>query len=211
MNTHFARYADDVREFVKAMKTWQDASIQAGSLQEQGVIKTAWLVMDAHQKVMNVIHELGINEVAWIVETWARFQAIMSRTGMELSIKGGKWSATNAPGFTHFVAVAAEDVDLVVLERLQAAGPERLRLILGLRSEQPRIGGHVKKRLTRAKYDVLDALKKAGEKGLSLHELRAKSGHSDCRAILRRLREDPDWAAVIQMAEGPGGRYRVLT
>jgi hypothetical protein len=84
-------------------------------------------------------------------------------------------------------------------------------LVLGPRSGQPQIGGRAKKRLTRPQYDVVEALVKAGEKGLSLDELKTKSKHNGAREILARLRKDPDWAAVILMAGTPGGRYYVLT
>jgi hypothetical protein len=83
-------------------------------------------------------------------------------------------------------------------------------VILGNPSEKPIVNGRTKRRLTRARYDVVKALLAESEDGLSKDSLATKSEHTDAVGILKRLAEsDPDWGSVIQLAGKPGGRYRI--
>jgi hypothetical protein len=85
-------------------------------------------------------------------------------------------------------------------------------VILGEFGDEPIVNGIRKARLTKPRHDVLKALLATGDGGLGKDSLATKSGHSDASRILRRLVDsDPDWASVIQMAEVPGGRYRIRT
>jgi hypothetical protein len=84
------------------------------------------------------------------------------------------------------------------------------RVVLQGRGEPPIVQGKAKSRLTYAQYDVVEALLKAGDSGLSKDELAVKGRHPDANRILKRLADsDPDWGTVIQMAGKPGGRYRI--
>jgi len=83
-------------------------------------------------------------------------------------------------------------------------------VVLGKRGDEPTVNGKRKKRLTTARYDVVNALLVAGDDGLSKDSLATESGHGDGHRILGRLaKSDSDWELVIQMAGEPGGRYRI--
>jgi hypothetical protein len=83
-------------------------------------------------------------------------------------------------------------------------------VILTGRSKQPLVRGKLKGKLTYARYNVIKALLDAGQDGLTLDNLIAKSRHTDARKILKRLSDsDPDWGAVIHSAGQTGGRYRL--
>jgi hypothetical protein len=83
-------------------------------------------------------------------------------------------------------------------------------VILGKRSDEPTVNGRRKHRLTKARYDVVEALLAAGDDGLSKDCLAIESKHGDANRVLKRLADsDPDWAQAIQMAGMPGGRYRI--
>lgn len=64
-----------------------------------------------------------------------------------------------------------------------------------------------KKPLTDAQRAVVTGLLKAGSNGLSKDALEAI--RPSARRILKKLREDADWAQVILMAEQTNGRYRI--
>jgi hypothetical protein len=85
-----------------------------------------------------------------------------------------------------------------------------LPVILARPSEEPTVLGKTKPRLNQSRYNVVLALLKAGDEGLSKDSLIEKSGHEDAVGILKRLAEsDLDWNAVIKLAGIPGGRYRI--
>jgi hypothetical protein len=89
----------------------------------------------------------------------------------------------------------------------EPAGPP---LILGEPGDEPVVRGKKKPRLTAAQFDVLKALLDAKDKGLTKDELVNNSGHTDAVNVLKRLwKKDDDWKSIIQMAEVPGGRYRI--
>jgi len=77
----------------------------------------------------------------------------------------------------------------------------------GRRGEACRVLGKKKKPLTDAQYAVVSALIAAGEEGMSKDAL--EQVRPSARRILKRLREDPDWAAVILMPGQTNGRYRI--
>jgi hypothetical protein len=56
-------------------------------------------------------------------------------------------------------------------------------------------------------WRLIKALLHAGPDGLDKDAIEAVA--SNARTILRTLRQDPDWAQVIEMAERRGGRYRI--
>lgn len=77
-------------------------------------------------------------------------------------------------------------------------------------SEPPTVNGREKPILTAVQHDVISALLRAGEAGLSKDQLDSQSGHGEARKILKRMRsKDSDWAHVIIMPEKPGRRYRL--
>ena len=73
--------------------------------------------------------------------------------------------------------------------------------------------GKQKGALTKAQYDVVEALLIAGENGLSKDSLEVEGKHSDARRVLKRLANgDPDWGRVI-LFPGKGGqglKYRIF-
>lgn len=67
--------------------------------------------------------------------------------------------------------------------------------------------GRQKKPLTDGQYAVVSALLRAGEDGLTKDGLEAV--RPSARRILKRVREDPDWAEVILLPGQTNGRYRI--
>jgi len=65
-----------------------------------------------------------------------------------------------------------------------------------------------KKRINITKYKVINALLDAGEDGLTIGQLQSLSG--DARGVLRRMRENPDWEAVVLMSGTEHYGYRIL-
>jgi hypothetical protein len=83
-------------------------------------------------------------------------------------------------------------------------------VILFGRDGGPVVKGSEKSKLTNSQYDVVLALLRTGEKGLTKDELDRKSGHGDARKILKRLSErDSDWASVISFPGTTGMGYRI--
>jgi hypothetical protein len=79
--------------------------------------------------------------------------------------------------------------------------------------EQPIIDGKKKEILTKARYNVVQALLEAGESGLSKDDLDKKSGHSDAHKLLKAVANiDADWKKVIYLPGrgGMGKHYRIL-
>jgi hypothetical protein len=76
--------------------------------------------------------------------------------------------------------------------------------------EKPVVRGNEKRPLRITQFNVVQALLKAGESGLTKDALIRSSGHTDALGILKRLKEsDSDWGAVIHFADKPGGHYRI--
>jgi hypothetical protein len=70
------------------------------------------------------------------------------------------------------------------------------------------VRGEPKEMIRETQYDVVAALLKAGERGLTGKELEDASGHGDAVKTLRRLaRSDVDWRAVIHFPGRGGRRY----
>jgi len=91
------------------------------------------------------------------------------------------------------------------------ADPNLPSVVLNGPGRPPTVLGREKAVLTPARYNVVQALLKAGMDGLSKDELDAKSGHPEARKILKNLaKSDPDWAKVISFAESTGVGYRLL-
>lgn len=84
------------------------------------------------------------------------------------------------------------------------------KIILREQHRVPFVHGKEKRKLTLVQYKTIKALLDAGDNGLTKDELVEKSGHSDARGALRRLKNsDPDWEKVIHFPGLSGGRYRV--
>lgn len=71
-----------------------------------------------------------------------------------------------------------------------------------------RVRGKIKSFQNYTQFKVIKALKEAGSNGLTKDELEAVA--TNARKILSFLQKDEDWAAVVQMAEKRGNRYRLL-
>lgn len=67
--------------------------------------------------------------------------------------------------------------------------------------------GKQKKPLTDGQYAVVSALWRAGEEGMNKDAMEAI--RPSARRILKKLREDPDWAEVILLPGQTNGRYRI--
>ena len=79
------------------------------------------------------------------------------------------------------------------------------------KGERPLVLGRDASPVTSAQYDVLHALIKAGEGGLSLTELAKRSGHGSARNVLKNLAaSSSEWQQVILLPGAPGRRYRLL-
>lgn len=78
--------------------------------------------------------------------------------------------------------------------------------------EQPRVRDKKKPILTKARYDVVAALIRAGEAGLHKDTLAEKSKHSEPQKRLYELVKDQDWKSVICLPgkNGQGKGYRIL-
>lgn len=84
-------------------------------------------------------------------------------------------------------------------------------IILRGENDRPLVNGVKKRPLRESQYNVLQVLAEAKDDGLSGSELDRKSGHTDARKILERLKEkDEDWGKVILMAEESGKGYKIL-
>jgi hypothetical protein len=93
---------------------------------------------------------------------------------------------------------------------LAAGRAAELPLVQGDFGDEPVLQGKIKKRLTRAQYDVVKTLAEAGRIGLSKDRLEVISGHGDAVHILKRLaRSDGDWQSIIRLPGKPGLRYRL--
>lgn len=88
-------------------------------------------------------------------------------------------------------------------------GPDRPRVELRMRHEDPIVLGKPKKRLTKAQYNVIQALLSARDRGLTKDQLVEKSGHTDAVNVLKRLAKDLDWKKVIHLPGITGGGYRI--
>ncbi|MFQ5734468.1 MAG: hypothetical protein ACE5KM_21240 [Planctomycetaceae bacterium] len=109
---------------------------------------------------------------------------------------------------------AVETLGAVPSNRIPT-GPEpaasSTMVFLYTRNDGPVVRGNEKQKLTVAQYDVVLALLKAGETGLTKDTLDKKSGHTDARKILKRLtKKDDDWDAAIPFPGGSGKGYRIL-
>jgi hypothetical protein len=89
-------------------------------------------------------------------------------------------------------------------------GMKRPTVLLGGPQDSPTVNGKTKDPLTPAKYVVVRALMEAGEAGLSMDELKRRSGKQDAVKHLRDLRDqDGAWKQAIIMAGQPWDRYRI--
>ena len=83
-------------------------------------------------------------------------------------------------------------------------------VLLSNQSEAPIVRGKVKPRLSVPRFNVVQALIAAGDKGLTGDELVNKSGHGGAVNTLKTLaKSDADWGAIILLPGGPGKRYRL--
>ena len=79
------------------------------------------------------------------------------------------------------------------------------------RHDEPIVKDKKKPTLNNPQYDVVLALLKTGDKGLTKDRLDRESGHGDARKILKRLSDaDPDWQSVISFPGTTGKGYRII-
>jgi hypothetical protein len=95
-------------------------------------------------------------------------------------------------------------------ERIDRPPPDLPLVELRGKDRNPLVVGQLVDKLSDAEYDVIDALVRAGEIGLSLRELETWSQRKDPTKALRRLKySSPLWSCVIRFAARPRGRYRL--
>lgn len=82
------------------------------------------------------------------------------------------------------------------------------RVVLGKIGEPCWVNGNEKGKLNEGQHNLISALLAAGDAGLSMKA--AERIVPSARRTLRNLRKDPDWQAVIQLAERAHGGYRIL-
>ena len=92
----------------------------------------------------------------------------------------------------------------------EAVSPSGRVKLFGQR-KSPQIDGKEKKPLSKAQYDVVEALLKSGTP-LTKEHLDLRSGHSEARKLLRRTAGiDRDWKKVIVFpGDNSAGGYRIL-
>jgi hypothetical protein len=78
---------------------------------------------------------------------------------------------------------------------------------LGEPGEKPIVNGKRKKPLTCGRYDLVKALYEAGPRGLKLAEL--EKLHKGAAEMIKEMRKDPDWRAVILTARKSWGHYKL--
>lgn len=82
------------------------------------------------------------------------------------------------------------------------------RVKLNGQSEQPEVDGESVGVLTNARYNVVDALLKAGPDGLKKRDLVSKSGHSSAVNVLKGLAKvNKAWNAVVKLPGSTGKKY----
>ncbi len=83
-------------------------------------------------------------------------------------------------------------------------------IILRGQGEKPIVLGKEKAVLTKPQYTLVQALRDAGDDGLTKDQLERRCG-GGARSTLERLRKsDPAWAKVLPMPRKAGVRYRIL-
>ncbi len=85
--------------------------------------------------------------------------------------------------------------------------PDRPSVQMGRPGDAPLVHGKEKKPLTDGQRAVVAALLESGEAGMTKDSLEAV--RSGARQILRNLKKDADWDAVIPMPGQTNGRYRI--
>jgi len=89
-------------------------------------------------------------------------------------------------------------------------GEDSQPVVLTSRREPPIVNGKAApNKLTKAQYDVVEALLNAGPAGLTQTALATKSGHGGGHKIARRLANKSPWDAVIHFPDGAGRHYRI--
>jgi hypothetical protein len=138
--------------------------------------------------------------------TWRRLMASdpsVNVTSIHRTIKG-EWiiagKVAGRPGIFRFIAILDEGNDPLIDWGYSP-------IVSTFRDPRPIVNGIRKDMPTDAQMEVIRGIIQSGSCGLNLKELRAIRG--DGRAIIDRLRRDPDWAGAIQKAEAKGGRYKM--
>ena len=88
---------------------------------------------------------------------------------------------------------------------------KRCSVVLLGPTERPIVLGRELERVTQPQYEILQALIVAGERGLSLDELKRFSGHHTAEKTLKRLaKKFAEWNQVVLLPGKPHLRYRLL-
>lgn len=181
-----------------AVAGWTD-STQVGS--EETIASTEqWRVLD------NVQHTL-----AWLQRKKVISVVLEAPTGPRTKFAAGRYAAvlerwldeqtqaTVSPSEAHRQDGKDDEKCCSVVLR----GPTECPLVLG--REVPR--------LTQPRYDIIQALIAAGEKGLSLDQIKRFSGHDTAEKTLKGLSKNKkatEWKQVILLPGKPYCRYRLL-
>lgn len=218
------RLADLCLENVEALRSWYQLGVAIG---------TYWLAnhdLDAGEPVfpldpvLAVIRTLPISNIGTI--------PVLEKllTQAEQSPAPARPLLTGVLSQQDEFKDCPEEFDAYVVHRLLTKLDSTLQLGLGALADQvavqppatvvplllrgrhlgPIVMGKTKGRLTKPQYDVIEALVKAGDTGLSKDGLDWESQHTEARKILRRLAaKDADWAAIIIFPDKPHQHYRL--
>jgi hypothetical protein len=119
----------------------------------------------------------------------------------------GSSAPSNRNGRANHEPRATSTIPELADARAASKGP---RVELRGRHEGPIVLGKLKKKLTKAQYNVVQALLQARDLGLTKDQLVEKSGHTDAVNVLKNLaKKDSDWKEVIHLAGITGGGYRL--
>ncbi len=202
-------YANDTIESMVRGVKWEEAHARLGRLPDfldnavpdlRAVLKcvlTAGTVEAIDERLRPAVAAL---RDAW--ENWIRRAAEMPDDSSGLPILNEQDSKSDVlpHELSKKSSAPASPSPLVASARVQLYG----------RSDRPLVDGTPTATLTAAEYDVVHALLKAGDKGLTKDGLDRESKHGDARKILKRLaKRDAKWEAVIAFAGKPGMGYRI--
>lgn len=181
-----------------AMAGWSDAAKDG----KQGAIPATeqWRVLDNAQHTLAWLHRRDVISTVPAVPAGPRTMFAAGHFAATLE----RWldeqtQATVSPSEAHRQDGKDDDRCCSVVLR----GPTDCPLVLG--REVPR--------LTQPQYDVIQALVAAGEKGLSLDQLKRLSGHDTAEKTLKGLAKNKkltEWKRVILLPGKPYCRYRLL-
>lgn len=190
------------------LSPWTTGPVAVGAI--QAVVQTAEYV---DRSVLESA-AVRIASLHWL-DVEPEIVTLIVRSGVTGAVRLGFLAERDCPGHRSVVGATpsgitrARQLAAAATGTVHAAPPIASKVQLGAPGEPCRVLGKPKPALTDAQHAVVTALIAAGDTGMrkdSLEDLRPSA-----RRILRQLRQDRDWAAVISMPGQTNGRYRIRT